>query len=194
MLGRDPAALEIVADQGVAGAARGELLRPRAGEALVVHVADPLERLERLLPLLGADAALLEPRVELRRRAVAVRSARSACSRASGRSGMPLGRGGGFLLLLDLVHLVHDRRRLLRGSDGRQQPRRDRLLGPGLCLDLLEDLLDDVRVLLQERGGVLAALAEPLVAEAEVRARLLRRSSARSRRRGPCSPRRCPMP
>ena len=40
--------------------------RPAAGEALVVHVPDPLERLERLLPRGLADAALLEARVELR--------------------------------------------------------------------------------------------------------------------------------
>ena len=44
--------------------------------------------------------------------------------------------------------------------------------GPDLELEPLEDLLRDVRVLAQERGRVLPALAEPLVAEAEVRARL----------------------
>ena len=69
---RDPAPLEVVADQRVARAAGGELLRPRAGEALVVHVADPLERLERLLPLGRPHAALREARVELRGRPVAV--------------------------------------------------------------------------------------------------------------------------
>src|SRR5688572_22723598 len=37
--------LEIVANQRIAGAPLGELLRPRAGEALVVHTSDPLERL-----------------------------------------------------------------------------------------------------------------------------------------------------
>ena len=62
-LGGDAAPLEVVADQRVAGAAVGELLRPRAREALVVDVADPLERLERLLPAPRlADAALASSR------------------------------------------------------------------------------------------------------------------------------------
>src|SRR4029079_10643437 len=56
--------------------------------------------------------------------------------------------------------------------DDRQEARRDDLLWPELELDLLEDLLRHVGMLAQERGRVLPALAEPLVAEAEVRARL----------------------
>ena len=51
VLRSEPTPFEVVADQRVAGAAGGELLRPCAGEALVVHIADPLECLERLLPL-----------------------------------------------------------------------------------------------------------------------------------------------
>ena len=54
----------------------------------------------------------------------------------------------------------------------RQQPRRDHLIGAGLRLDPLEDRLHEVRVLLQECRRVLTSLAEPLVAEREVRARL----------------------
>src|SRR5581483_8448243 len=53
-----------------------------------------------------------------------------------------------------------------------QQARRDDLLGPDLELDLLEDLLRHVGMLTQERRRVLASLAQPLVAEAEVGARL----------------------
>jgi hypothetical protein len=55
----------------------------------------------------------------------------------------------------------------------RQEPGRDDRVGPELGLDGAEDALGDVGVLLQERGRVLAALAEALVGEAEVRARLL---------------------
>src|SRR5205823_8885928 len=71
----------------------------------------------------------------------------------------------------DLRRLLDDRRSL--GLALRQQARRDDLLRPGERLDLRQDLLTDVRVLAQEGGGVLASLAEPLVLEAEVRARLL---------------------
>ena len=91
-------ALEVVADQRVAGAAGGELLRPRAGEALVVHVADPLERLERLLPLGRPDPALLEPRGRAPRLVLVAVSAdaRSACSTASGCSGTAALRAPGY--------------------------------------------------------------------------------------------------
>ena len=56
--------------------------------------------------------------------------------------------------------------------DGKE-PRGRNLLGPDRRLDAGEDSLTDVGMLAQERGRVLAPLAEPLVAEAEVRARLL---------------------
>ena len=59
------------------------------------------------------------------------------------------------------------------GDHGGKQARRDDLLGADLGLDPREDLLADVGVLAQERGRVLTALPEPLVAEAEVRAGLL---------------------
>src|SRR5262249_29653847 len=64
-----------------------------------------------------------------------------------------------------------DRSRL-PGLELRQEPRRDDLALGRLRLYLLQDPLHDVRVLLEERRCVLAALTETLVAEAEVRARL----------------------
>ena len=64
--------------------------------------------------------------------------------------------------------------------------------GADLRLDPGEDLLADVRVLAEERGRVLPALAEPLVAEGEVRARLLDDLPLDGRRRARCPPRRCP--
>src|SRR2546429_1410936 len=81
----------------------------------------------------------------------------------AGRSAVTLGIGRSLLLSRLLLGGHFDR--------GRQQPRRDHLVGSGVGLDLRQDLLGHVRVLAQERGCVLAALAEPLVAEAEVRAR-----------------------
>ena len=101
-VGRDASTLEVVADQRVPRALLRELLRPLAGEALVVDVPDPLERLERLLALRLADPALLQPRVQLRGRTVA------EAKRAEGRldgvrpPAHRLRRGGGFLDLLDL--------------------------------------------------------------------------------------------
>src|SRR5207302_9354910 len=55
----------------------------------------------------------------------------------------------------------------------RQQSRGGDLLDPELGLDPRQDRLADIGMLAQERGGVLAPLAEPLLLEAEVRARLL---------------------
>jgi hypothetical protein len=122
----DPPSLEIVADQGVAGATGGELLRPRAGEALVVDVADPLERLERLLPLRRADAVPLETSSELGGRAVAEAQRPERLLdgvRLLRHGGFPsrLGRRGGFLLLLllFLLDLVDHRGDLLGAGDGR---------------------------------------------------------------------------
>src|SRR6266480_2384323 len=82
----------------------------------------------------------------------------------AGRSAVTLGIGRSLLLSRLLLGGPFDR--------GRQQPRRDHLVGSGVGLNLRQDLLGHVRVLAQERGCVLATLAEPLVAEAEVRARL----------------------
>src|SRR6266576_2908907 len=81
----------------------------------------------------------------------------------AGRSAVTLGIGRSLLLSRLLLGGHFDR--------GRQQSRRDHLVGSGVGLDLRQDLLGHVRVLAQKRGCVLAALAEPLVAEAEVRAR-----------------------
>src|SRR5687768_11704924 len=78
--------------------------------------------------------------------------------------------GGALRVGLDL--LIHRSRPLLC-RDARQEPRRDDLLRRSLRLDLSEDRLHEIRVLLEERGRVLPALAEPLVAVAEVRPGLL---------------------
>jgi hypothetical protein len=64
--------LEVGPDRLVAEAARGERLGPRPGEALVVDVADALERVERLGPRLLRDACFRETRVDLPPRTVAV--------------------------------------------------------------------------------------------------------------------------
>src|SRR5581483_8647721 len=146
-----PAAFEIAADGGVAVAAGGKRLGARGGGALVVDVARRREALDRLRRLGGVDAGPLQGGRELGRRVVPPRER--------------LGRGRGLLVGLD-------RRRLPWLALG-QEPRGDDLPLGRLRLDPLQDLLDDVGVLLEEGGRVLAPLAEPLVAEAEVRARLL---------------------
>src|SRR5580765_5237996 len=92
--------------------------------------------------------------------------ARNAVTRAIPLS---LRRGGGLLVGLDDLRHRACHHRLGLGDEAS----RDGLLGRRLRLDAGQDLLDDVRVLFEERGRVLAALAEPLVAVAEVRARLL---------------------
>ena len=74
----------------------------------------------------------------------------------------------------------------------REEARGDDRVRPELGLDGAEDPLGDVRVLPQERGRVLAALAEPLVAEAEVRARLLDDLPLEPDVERRCPPRRCP--
>jgi hypothetical protein len=71
-LGRDPVRLEVMADRFVAIAAVGERGRPRGREAVVVDVADALERLERVGTLRFFDPRLGEPLVDLPARAVAV--------------------------------------------------------------------------------------------------------------------------
>src|SRR5207245_9966172 len=59
------------------------------------------------------------------------------------------------------------------GFHRRQEPRRGDLLVPELGLDAGDDSLAGVRMLAQERGRVLPALAESFFVEAEVRAGLL---------------------
>src|SRR5205085_2089676 len=90
---------------------------------------------------------------------------RSSSSAPCRRSAVTLGIGWSLLRLGRLLLGGHFDR-------SRQQPSGDHLVRPGIGLDLRQDLLGHVRVLAQERGRVLAALAESLVAEAEVRARL----------------------
>src|SRR5512133_1864780 len=94
-------------------------------------------------------------------------------SPSSSTSSRP-GRAGRSAVTLGIRRSLLLSRLLLGGhlDRGRQQPRRDHLVRAGVGLDLRQDLLGHVRVLAQERGCVLAALAEPLVTEAEVRARL----------------------
>src|SRR5215212_10562684 len=89
-------------------------------------------------------------------------STRPGCA---GRSAVTVAIGGSLLVGSGLLLCV-----LL--DRGRQQARRDHLVWAGVGLDLRQDLLRHVRMLAQERGRILPPLAEPLVAEAEVRARL----------------------
>src|SRR5262249_47747149 len=94
----------------------------------------------------------------------AVRSRRASASTATSSASS---------LRDSLLDLPGDGRRVGRRHSGRQEPRRDELIRPHECLKTLEDLLTDVGMLTQEGGGILATLPEPLVLEAEIRARLL---------------------
>jgi hypothetical protein len=71
-LRRDPVRLEVMADRLVSVAAIGEGCRPRRREAVVVDVADALERLERIGTRRFFDPRLGEPLVDLPPRPVAV--------------------------------------------------------------------------------------------------------------------------
>src|SRR5262245_37851416 len=180
---------EIGADPHVAVATFGEPGGSVAGEAAVVDVADTLERLDGLRPCGLGDPCAGKLRPELRGGVIAsgerldgtldrgltlgrlVRRHSLGLDRLLRLLGRGLGaftrnRGGSRRLLLG-------GRRLVAGVGHGQQPGGSDLILSELCLDPSQDRLRDVGMLAEERGRVLAALAEPLVLEAEVRARLL---------------------
>src|SRR4051812_44793689 len=73
-----------------------------------------------------------------------------------------------------LLRLLGGLERLLdRHGERAVEPRGDDLLRPDLLLDTGEHLLAHVRMLAEEGRGIVAPLPEPLVAEGEVRTRLL---------------------
>ena len=164
---RHAALLEVGADQRVAGAPLGERGRARLRDPRVVHVPRPGERLQCLLTLARTDATLhaggrrarppcgraeaLVTRCRLRFAAPRAVRPRSLAPTSSSSASTPSTTAGTAL-----------------GSS-----RAETICDSGLRLDPPEDLLDDVGMLLQEGGRILASLAEPLVAEAEVRAGLL---------------------
>jgi hypothetical protein len=123
VLCRNSSALEVVADQSIAGAAGSELLRPRTGEAL--HGNRSARASRHLLPLGCLDAPLLE--------------ALGETPRSSSRGDAAHGQLDGIIALgpsaeaasscpARLLDLIDDRR--TRGAGGGRQPRRDRLSGP----------------------------------------------------------------
>src|SRR5205823_4219478 len=91
------------------------------------------------------------------------RSPRSAVIRDTGRTAV-LRSTVELLSRRDLLTFLLLRRRLARGGRGGrggEEPGRGDLLGTDRRLDPREDLVRHVRVLAQERGRVLATLAEP---------------------------------
>ena len=70
LLRRKSAPFEVGADVRVAVAPLGELSGARLRRALVVEVAEALEMVQSLPALVAGEAALLQPRIELRPGAV----------------------------------------------------------------------------------------------------------------------------
>src|SRR4051794_29246660 len=85
-----------------------------------------------------------------------------ASARAARASASSLLGGDGLFLRFGL-DVVGRRRIAVHGRARRHlEPRRHDLVGADLGLELAEDALGEIRVLAQERGRVLAALAEAL--------------------------------
>ena len=154
-----------MADEGVACAALGERARSSFREPAVVDETGATERGEGVDASRLVDPTCLEVALDLGGAAFPVaQRAERLLDRVFCPPASALDRDR--LLGLDLDDCLLARSR-------RQETRRDDLLVGGLRLDPGEDLLDEVGVLGEEARGVLAALAETLVAEAEVRARFL---------------------
>jgi hypothetical protein len=120
----DPAPGQVEPDRLVAVAAPGQLFRAGDCEPPVVDVAVALERRERVGTCALGDPGSFEALLELVPGAVAARERPGRqFDRIGLRAGRPLPpRGDRFFLLLG-------HRDRLERLDGRQQPRRDHLLG-----------------------------------------------------------------
>ena len=174
--------------------------RSRVCDPPIVEKPRPRERLDRVAALRVAHAPLREPRVELGHRAVA--GAQRAAPRSRRRPGLAIarpcaavgsGRRDGFLL---------ERRRASSRSAAPAPRSRPPPPPPPTAATAPRRSATRARLpgsrrgsaattsgcSLQEGGRVLAPLAEPLVAEAEVRARLLHDLPLDARRRARCPP------